>query len=44
MNIPYRKAIALTTMAIGGSMPFSVELDIRGTDELVRRPAALPAA
>ena len=27
-----------------GSMPFSVELDVTGTDELVRRPAALPAA
>jgi len=32
------------TLLPNGSMPFSVELDIRGTDELVRRPAALPAA
>jgi len=31
-------------MNIQGSMPFSVELDVTGTDELVRRPAALPAA
>ena len=27
-----------------GSMPFSVELDITGTDELARRPAAWRAA
>ncbi len=36
--------LTVSMMALGGSMPFCMELDVTGTDELVRRPAALPAA
>jgi len=31
-------------LVVDGSMPFSVELDLTGTDALAGRPAAWPAA
>ena len=43
-SIPEGTRVEITTMEGNGSMPFSVELDLTGTDALAGRPAAWPAA